>query len=282
MQKYGTSYYYATLFFPNSLKKKVMELYKFVRVPDLVVDNANISDTDAYAQLSAMREERQTAYHQNNTHHTVRWDAVSLFHENHIPIELSQAFWHAMLQDTSKKTYATYAELQEYMYGSAMVVWEMMCHIFGIHGDDHTTFHYAKKLGEAMQLTNFLRDVKEDWLEYGRLYMPEEWLHKFSLSYRHIKEFSTTWIINDNREKYMAYCIHHCDALYDEAYHGIQFLPKDTRKAVYLSLKLYQQILRKIEYNHYNVFAQSARTQRHDKALVLTKEIRKKWDTYKK
>ncbi len=67
-----------------------------------------------------------------------------------------------------------------------------MCHIFGIHRDDHTTFHYAKKLGEAMQLTNFLRDVKEDWLEYGRLYMPEEWLHKFSLSYRHIKEFSTT------------------------------------------------------------------------------------------
>lgn len=272
MKQYGTSYYYATLFFPADIKNKVMILYKFVRIPDLVVDNKNISSTEARAKLDAMREERKTAYDQQDSHHEVRWDAVSLFHDSKIPFDLSRAFWEAMLQDTEKKTYDTYQELQDYMYGSAMVVGEMMCHVMWVY--DEKTLYYAKILGEAMQMTNFLRDVKEDWQDFGRIYMPLDWLHTYGCSHRHIKESCSTWDINDNRERYMAHCIQHCDALYQEAKIWLQYLPKNSRKAVYMSLKLYQQILRKIEYRHYNVFAKSARTQWHDKAIVIMKELR--------
>lgn len=54
---------------------------------------------------------------------------MTLFHKHYIPLSLSDAFWKAMIQDTEKNTYETYHELQEYMYGSAMAVGEMMCYV---------------------------------------------------------------------------------------------------------------------------------------------------------
>ena len=242
-----------------------------MRIPDLIVDNKNISSESAKAELQQMRDERKKAYDYKDSHHAVRWDCVSLFHENYIPFDFSHAFWKAMLQDTEKKIYETYHELYEYMYGSAMVVGEMMCHV--VWTTDKQAFSYAKKLGEAMQMTNFLRDIKEDWQDFWRIYMPVEDMHRFWLSHRYVKEFCQTWIINDNREKFMAYEIQRCDALYKEALHGLEYLPKEARKAVYLSAKMYQQILRRIEHLHYNVFEHSARTKKSEKYMVLIQHI---------
>lgn len=249
-----------------------MTLYKFVRIPDLIVDDSSITSVAARYKLKALRSDRQKAYTSNDIQNSLRWESVKLFYENSIPFVCSEFFFSAMLQDTEKSSYDTYKELQHYMLWSAMVVGEMMCCVLWVY--DKTTIHYAHKLWEAMQLTNFLRDVKEDWLEFGRIYMPLEDLHTFSLSPRHIKEFCSTWIINENREKFMAYQIQRADWLYQEALEWLDRLPKSSRKAIYLSAKLYQQILRKIEYLHYNVFANSAKTKKRDKLLVLLKEIR--------
>ncbi len=182
MKQYGTSYYYATLFFPHHIKNKVLTLYKFVRIPDLVVDNKNIWSDAAKAELERMRGERKMAYDTKDVQDKIWWDSVSLFHENYIPFELSHAFWKVMLQDTEKRSYETYHELHEYMYWSAMVVWEMMCYILWV--TDTQAYIPAKKLWEAMQMTNFLRDVKEDREDFGRIYMPIEDLHRFGLSHK--------------------------------------------------------------------------------------------------
>ena len=274
MKQYGTSYYYATLFFPSHIKNKVLTLYKFVRIPDLIVDNKNIWSEAAKEELEQMRQDRKLAYETKDSHHAVRWDSVSLFHENYIPFDLSESFWKAMLQDTEKKTYETHHELYEYMHWSAMVVWEMMCHV--VWSLDQRAIPYAKKLGEAMQMTNFLRDVKEDWQDFWRIYMPVEDMHRFGTWYRHIKESCETGLINDNREKFMAFQIQRCDWLYKEALHGLEYLPKEVRKAIYLSAKLYQQILRRIEHLHYNVFEHSARTRKSEKFMVLAQHMWKK------
>ncbi len=75
----------------------------------------------------------------------------------------------------------------------------------------------------------------------------------------------------------MAYQIQRCDGLYHEALRGLEFLPKDAKKAVYLSAKLYQQILRRIEHLHYNVFEHSARTRKSEKFMILAQHIWKKF-----
>jgi phytoene/squalene synthetase len=74
----------------------------------------------------------------------------------------------------------------------------------------------------------------------------------------------------------MAFEIQRCDALYHEALHGIQYLPKESRKAIYLSAKLYQQILRRIEKLDYNVFEHSARTRKSEKFMVIMQHMGKR------
>jgi phytoene synthase len=103
---------------------------------------------------------------------------VKLWHEHDIPFRWSEEFFDAMFQDTQVDHYASYEDLQKYMYGSAQVVGLMMCKILRIPPE---AYPYACALGEAMQLTNFLRDVREDRCEYKRMYMPRDLLHYYEI-----------------------------------------------------------------------------------------------------
>ena len=98
-----------------------------------------------------------------------------------------------------------------------------------------------------MQLTNFLRDVMEDWTELGRIYMPSDELAKFDLNYQDILTFCNTKQINNRWIEFMREMIYRCDKLYDEANDSIKYLSSDSRDAVYISSCLYRAILRKIE-----------------------------------
>lgn len=169
-----------------------------------------------------------------------------------------------MITDTHIMSYETYDELRTYMHGSAMVVGEMMCYVVGTQNIE-AALPAAHALGEAMQLTNFLRDVREDWVDLQRIYMPNDDLGVYGLSDRHIKEFCQLGHGNENREAYCAYQIQRCDKLYQKAYNGIHHLPRSARMPVKLAGKLYQRILRRIETHHYNVFQGSMRTTSREK-----------------
>ncbi len=273
MRKYGTSYYYATLFFPRHVKKDVMTLYAFVRIPDLVVDDKERSGQDAKRILQEMWKEWQKAYEEKDIAHE-RWgSAVELFHRKKIPFLSSESFWDAMLMDTEKSLYETYEELQQYMYGSAMVVGEMMCYL--VDADKEHALPYARALWEAMQLTNFLRDVAEDRRDFQRIYMPQEELRQHGLSHDDVRAY-VEWRENPDasRQDFMRVQIEHADQLYAEAEEWLQFLPEFAQKPIFLASKLYQWILRKIEKNNYDVFSHSARTTKVDKGRILLQHIR--------
>ena len=125
-----------------------------------------------------------------------------------------------------------------------MTMCELISYDLG-HKDE--TLAGARKLGEAMQLTNFLRDAAEDWNELGRIYMPRDELAKFGLDYQDILTFCNTGQINNQWIDFMREMIARCDKLYDEANQTIKHLNKDSRDAVYISSCLYRAILRKIE-----------------------------------
>lgn len=263
MQQYGTSYYLATLFFPRVLRNQIFELYKFVRIPDQVVDTTEISSQEAQLRLQELFEQWKSVYEHQDFQDNQFGAIAKIFVHKGIPFERSEAFFQAMLADTTKKTYETYEELQHYMYGSAEVVGLMMCKIIGISSP--LAYDYARKLGEAMQLSNFLRDVKEDWLEYGRIYLPLEDLHRFGLTHRNIKDYAQSEQITPAFAACMQLLIARADSLYQEALQGIQYLDSKGQKPVTLALKLYQLILRKIQKHHYNVFAASMRTTKLEK-----------------
>ena len=283
IKRYGKSYYLATLFFPAHVSKDTMELYKFVRIPDQIVDGevqdanqlpiaSNLEEhySSAHAKLIKMRQERKLAYEEKNKRHVLRGDSVELFNRKEIPFEYSKAFFEAMLKDTTNHRYQTYEQLKDYMYGSASVVWLMMCHLIWC---DRRALDYADLLWEAMQLSNFLRDIREDYESLWRIYIPEEDLKHYSLSHEDLIGFSKERRIDDNFTSFMKAYIAMNREQYRKSLEWVKYLHPRGRRAVYLAAKLYEGILDRIEANDYNVFGHSCRTTKRDKAKLLTKGL---------
>ncbi len=276
MQRFGTSYYYATLFFPKEIQEAVMQLYKLVRIPDQIVDEVQpwIDYKQHYAKAKKQLQELQQtiiqAIQTNNTQHRKRGETVQLFEQYDIQLNHLEDFFKAMIQDCDIHRYVSYAQLQWYMYGSAEVVWLMMCDILKA---PKKSLPAARLLWEAMQYTNFLRDIYEDYTEYWRIYMPTDRLQQHNLTHNDIIHFCQTKEINPNFQTFMKEQIMHCRQLYTQANQGILLLPEFAHLPVLLASKLYEAILDKIEYIDYNVFANSARTDKRQKGKVIAYQV---------
>ena len=159
-----------------------------------------------------------------------------------------------MEMDIRGRRYDTFEDLREYMRGSASAIGVMMCYVMGAECDP-ATLARASALGEAMQLTNFLRDIGED-LRRGRVYVPAEDLAKFSVTEDDLR----AGIVTDGFRDLMRFEIARTRELYAYADSGIRQLPKEVRNAVLLARLLYAQILDQIERQDYDVFSTRART----------------------
>ena len=253
-KKHGTSYYFATSFMPKKLRDATYTLYAFFRIPDEIVDNAETdSSDDVLEQLTTWQRAWYTAYTERKSNNPILRATQYVFHLYNIPFSLSEDFLSAMIQDVHKKSYQNYSELEAYMYGSASVVGIMLSYVIGFKNEK--TLTYAKKLGEAMQLTNFLRDVGEDFQKRGRIYMPQDELHTFGIT-----DEIQTQKVSENWKRFMQFQIARARSLYREAEPGIQELSHEGRLAVRLASRLYAQILDKIEEVDYDCLHMRVRT----------------------
>ncbi len=259
LETHGKSYAHATRSFPVSMRNATYALYAFFRIPDELVDNPT---KDPKQALLEWKTQWHDAYISRNATHPVLFATAEVFHLYHIPFEYSEDFLDAMLQDVTVDRYATYADLEKYMYGSAAVVGLMMSHIIGY--SDPSALAYAKKLGYAMQLTNFLRDIREDYETRGRIYLPQQDLKQFNVSEDDLKQHRVT----SSFKKLMQFEIARADALYEEANRGISFLNPSGRSAVYIASDLYRAILRKIESANFNIFVRRVRTNLLEKVWI--------------
>ncbi|HEX9995929.1 MAG TPA: squalene/phytoene synthase family protein, partial [Abditibacterium sp.] len=184
LRHHGKSYYYSTRLFPRELQEATCAVYAFVRLPDEIVDNSPQSTPEELAQVQAQLnqflENWRVAYQTGKSSDAILQLNAEIWHQYKIPYEYSESFLRAMIQDTHQTDYADYADLEGYMYGSAAVIGLMMSHLVGFEGEK--TLEHAQKLGYAMQLTNFLRDIDEDFQLRNRVYMPADELAKFNLS----------------------------------------------------------------------------------------------------
>jgi len=271
-RKHGTSYYFATRFFPPDTRLATWALYAFFRVPDEIVDNSpQKTDADVARvteKLQAWRDQWQVAHETQKSDDPILRVASYVFHRYNIPFEYSEAFLDAMTSDLTKTEYATYAELKEYMYGSAAVVGLMMSHVIGFK--DRSALGYAEKLGYAMQLTNFLRDIDEDYQERKRVYFPQDELQKFNLSNEDIaaRKFSPRF------KDFTQWQAARAQRLYDDSMNGVPLLEAHGRFPVRCAAALYSAILGKLEDQGWNVFAGRARTSKTEK-IKLAWQARK-------
>lgn len=267
-KKHGTSYYLATRFFPAHMREATHVLYGFFRLADEIVDTPSVGDSrSAETRLREWQDDWKKAYLSRVSNHPVLRATAHIFHTFHIPYEYSEAFLEAMARDLTVTRYATYRDLEAYMYGSAAAVGLMMSYIIGFTSP--VALEHAKALGEAMQLTNFLRDIKEDFLR-GRVYLPLEELNEFIVSVEDIAQERLT----PDFARLMQFEIDRCRALYQKGNEGLQYLTKSGRFPVAAASALYAGILDCIEARQYDVFTERCRTSRLQKIRLLIKAKR--------
>lgn len=254
---HGSTYYLSSRLFPSKRRRQVDAVYGFVRVPDEIVDNAGGASREECARkLAAYRRELLAGLQGQRPLHPVLRAFCETAREIGIPPEEPQIFLDAMERDLSQSTYVSYEDLRSYMRGSAVAVALMMFPILGIPMREGFR-EGAASLAEAMQMTNFLRDVGED-LDRGRIYLPLEDLGRFGLTAEDLMARRR----DDRFVELMRFEIARTRELYAASDPHIAQLPAFGRKPVRLARELYSRILNRIEDRGYDVFAGRARTGR--------------------
>ena len=262
----GKTFYLATRFFPESIRHATHVLYGFVRIADEVVDGTN--DLDPDEQQRALRELRAVALGREPTDHPVL-DAFQTVREHyHIRDADVAAFLDSMEADVdgTGTRYATPAELDGYVAGSAAAVGHMMTAVMGVEDDDARP--HAASLGAAFQLTNFLRDVREDVVELDRVYLPESVLARHGASHDEVERLAfderVAAAIRDE--------LHRAEDRYRHGVAGIRYLPEGARFPVLAASVLYAEYHRAIRDAGYDVLSArpSLGTTRKLRALART------------
>ena len=262
---HGTTYYLASQLFPADVRQRVHAVYGFVRLPDEWVDNSSLPVEQVREKLTDYRAQFLAGMEGTIPKFGVLRAFCDVAIESQMSVEEPILFLRAMERDLDIDRYETYSDLQRYMRGSASAVGAMMCSVFGVSGNEAAVAS-ALKMGEAMQLTNFLRDIGEDW-HRGRIYMPMEELDRFDLKESDIAD----GVVSDNWKRFMEFQIRRTRDLYAEADAGISALPNYAQRPVRLARTLYSQILTKIEELEYDVFSSRAHTTKVEKLAAVAK-----------
>ncbi|MEM9039217.1 MAG: phytoene/squalene synthase family protein [Actinomycetota bacterium] len=270
-RRHGTTYYWSTKVLPRVKQHHVHALYAFARYADDIVDeipsqggrDVPVEDRERaladfgdrfFADLDAGRSDDPVL---KAVVHTVRAFDVDP--------EAFRRFLRSMTMDLTVESYDTWEDLLDYMDGSAAVIGEMMLPILEPSSYDEALPH-ARDLGNAFQLTNFLRDIDED-LDRGRQYVPQEDIERFGadLSAR---------LITPEFVELMRFEIDRCRELYRSADLGIAMLPGRSASCVRAAHTLYGRILDVIEEQDYDVFSQRASVSTFEKARLVARMLR--------
>jgi len=262
---HGKTYYFSTLFFPPEVRRSVHALYGFVRYPDEIVDNPPPGSNPA-AALQQYRADTLEAMRAGCSDLPVLNAFADMARRHRLPPEYPMAFLDAMAMDLTRTRYETFEELKTYTYGSASVVGLMMCHVVGI--SDPCALAPAHDLGLAMQLTNFWRDIGEDWSTRGRIYLPLEDMERFGYTEAMLSE----GVVNGQFVELLRFEIARAREFYAASDLGIPYITPECQLPVKLARVLYSRILDKIEANNYDVFRRRARTTSLEKTAEFVKQ----------
>jgi phytoene synthase len=268
-QRTGKTFHLATRLLPERVRHATYVLYGFFRVADEVVD---AEETPPPAEQRRRLESlRRQALGEEPADDPVLAAFAELREERGIAAEDVDAFVDAMLADIETDRYETFDELKAYMDGSAAAVGRMMTAVMDPDEPEKALPH-ATALGEAFQLSNFLRDVREDIVERDRIYLPQETLEKHGVTEEQLFEFEFDETFAAVMREEMA----RTEALYKRGVAGIKYLPEDCQFAVLLAAVLYADHHRTIRRRNYDVLSATPRLT-HARKLWLLARCRWAW-----
>ena len=256
---HSRSFFLASALLPTGKSRAMRALYAFCRVADDIVDYAGPS-SNAEAKLADWRRRSLAMDPSPDDQVALAWTHTRQCYN--IPVRYAEQLLEGVARDLCQNRYQTFDELAAYAYGVASTVGLMSMHITGFTG--RQAIPYAVKLGVALQVTNILRDVGEDW-RAGRVYLPAEELAGFGLSEADLESGR----VDDRWRGFMRFQIERNRRLYAEAWPGIAMLHADGRLAIAAAAEFYAAILEDIEAHDYDVFTRRAHLGAWDKLRRL-------------
>jgi len=246
--QHSKSFHFASALLPVEKRSAVRALYAFCRTVDDIVDEVELKK-DRDLELDYWRNIVQSASSRTDDLVASAWaDTLTRYH---IPRHYALQLIDGVARDLSQSRYQTFDDLATYCYGVASTVGLMSMYIVGFKS--HEAVPYAIKLGVALQMTNILRDVGEDYRN-GRLYLPRQELAFYGIKEVDIAESRVT----ENWRQFMKFQIDRTRQLYKDSWAGVKMLEREGQLAIGAASTLYEGILKDIEVHDYNVFTRRA------------------------
>jgi 15-cis-phytoene synthase len=279
------NFYYAFLVLPRAKRQALCAVYAFMRRCDDIADDESLSPYDRREKLTAWLDAFHRAESGQPTDEPVLLALTDAQRRYNIRMGLLDQLAYGTAMDVEESAgsdrsespashelsvhYRTFDDLYQYCYRVASVVGLVCIHVFGYR--DPAAEPLAERLGLAFQLTNIIRDVKED-AGMGRVYLPEEDLDRFGISLSALRSASNPV----NFRPLLAMEAARAREYYRAGEELIPLVEEDSQPALWVLITIYQRLLDKIALREYNVFSGKISLSVREKLGILAKGFLKR------
>jgi phytoene synthase len=262
------NFYYGFLVLPAHKRDAICAVYAFMRRADDISDDPELPLEQRRQKLSDWINGFRSVVEGSKTDDPVLLALADSQKRFNIPMELLEKLVQGTTMDVApggaKLQYETFDQLYDYCYHVASVVGLICIRIFGYR--DPRAEKLAERTGVAFQLTNILRDVKEDW-SMGRVYLPQDDLRQCGIDVQVLSNGSAGTAMRP----VLALEAERAREYYRSADELLPLVDEDSQPALWTMVEIYRRLLERIAQRDYDVFSERVRLSTAEKVTVLAK-----------
>jgi phytoene synthase len=256
------NFYYSFLLLSKQQRKAMCAIYAFMRYCDDLSDEPGANRTAIERWRAEMEDSLRGKFSDHPVwpafHHTVRRFGI--------PHQYFRDMVDGVSSDLEPRHIETFDELYRYCYQVASVVGLTIIHIFGF--DTRSALPLAEKCGVAFQLTNILRDIRED-AGHDRVYLPAEDLRRFGVTEDDLRSGNR----NEAFLRMMRFEAARARAYYDESRPLLDLIHQRSRSSLWALIAIYSRLLERIEGSNYDVFRRRVRLSPIEKSWIVVRAL---------
>ena len=251
-RRHDPTYYWATRRLPAEIRPATHALYGYVRTADQIVDGPQrpASAEARLAALDAWEGELERGRAAGRSPHPIVGALVDAGRRHGLPLDELRTYMRSMRIDAAPVRIETWPELEAYMDGSAGSVGRIMAPLLGVPAPHHAGFG---RLGQAFQLTNFIRDVPED-TRLDRVYLPADDRARFGVGEEDLRGDRAT----PELRALLAHEVRRARGLFAEAEPAMTSAPGSVRTGIRFAVAVYLRVLDRVERIDFDVLGRPA------------------------
>jgi 15-cis-phytoene synthase len=270
-ERNSRSFSFAARLMPREERARVTDVYAFCRVTDDIADGEGADTGFREARLAAWLELCRRAYQHGGTGHPTLDRVLTRARTGGVPFDYVEALVEGMRMDLAGEVrFASMVELRAYTYRVASVVGLWLTRSWGV--DSPGVLAAASELGHAMQLTNILRDVGEDW-RAGRVYLPADLMAKHGVDEALLAGLDGGGEIPPNYRALLEEVMEAAETAYDHAFAAIPLLPPRVQGGVAVAADVYRGIHAAVRANGHDNLRRRARTGLFTKVRLASRAL---------